>query len=64
MFKLEGTSTAVEFSIFTSNYHMEMTPSDNEHHDRHIVQNVVKEIAGNTNVEAKNGKGFKVLIIN
>ena len=41
-----------------------MTPSDNEHHDRHIVQNVVKEIAGNTNVEAKNGKGFKVLIIN
>jgi len=26
--------------------------------------NVVKEIAANTNVENKNGKGFKVLIIN
>ena len=41
-----------------------MTPSDNEHHDRHIIQNVVKEIAGNSNIEAKSGKGFKVLIIN
>ena len=29
---------------------MEMTPSDNEHQDRHIVQSVVKEIAGNTSV--------------
>jgi replication factor C subunit 3/5 len=41
-----------------------MTPADNEHNDRHIVQNVVKEIAGNTNVEAKSGRGFKVLVIN
>ena len=43
---------------------MEMTPSDNEHHDRHIVQNVVKEIAGNSNVDSKSSKGFKVLVIN
>ena len=48
--KPEGTSITIEFSIFSSNHHMEMTPSDNEHHDRHIVQNVVKEIAGNNNV--------------
>jgi replication factor C subunit 3/5 len=41
-----------------------MTPADNEHHDRHIVQNVVKEIASNNNIESKSGKGFKVLIIN
>ena len=41
-----------------------MTPSDNEHQDKHIIQNVVKEIAGNSNVEAKSGKGFKVLVIN
>lgn len=41
-----------------------MTPSDNENNDRHIVQNVVKEIASNTNVESKSKKSFKVLIIN
>ena len=40
--KPENTSTTIEFSIFTSNYHIEMTPSDNEHNDRHIIQNVVK----------------------
>lgn len=41
-----------------------MTPSDNEHNDRHIIQNVVKEIASNTNIESKSGRGFKILIIN
>lgn len=41
-----------------------MTPSDNDQHDKHIVQYVVKEIAGNSNVESKSGKGFKILIIN
>jgi replication factor C subunit 3/5 len=41
-----------------------MTPADNEHNDRHIIQNVVKEIAANTNIEAKSGRGFKVLVIN
>lgn len=61
--KPEGTSTTIEFSLFSSNYHIEMTPSDNDHQDRHIVQHVVKEIAGNTNVETK-GRPFKVLIIN
>ena len=64
VFKPEGTSTTIEFSIFSSNHHMEMTPSDNEHQDRHIVQNIVKEIAGNTSVESKGSKNFKVLIIN
>ena len=64
MLKPESTTTTIEFSIFTSNYHIEMTPSDNDHNDRHIVQNVVKEIASNTNIESKSGRGFKVLIIN
>ena len=41
-----------------------MTPSDNEHHDRHIIQNVVKEIAGNSNIDSTSSKGFKVLVIN
>lgn len=41
-----------------------MTPSDNEHNDRHIIQNVVKEIASNTNIESKSGRAFKMLIIN
>ena len=40
-----------------------MTPADNDHNDRHIIQHVVKEIAANSNVESKSGKGFKVLII-
>ena len=61
--KPEGTSTTIEFSIFTSNHHLEMTPADNDHNDRHIIQHVVKEIAGNTSLDTK-GKGFKVLVIN
>lgn len=40
--KPENSSTSIEFSLFTSNYHIEMTPSDNEHNDRHIVQTVIK----------------------
>lgn len=62
--KPENSTVTVEFSLFVSNHHIEMTPADNDHNDRHIVQQVVKEIAGNTTLESKGGKGFKVLVIN
>jgi hypothetical protein len=31
--------------MITSNYHIEITPADNEYDDRHIIQKVVKDIA-------------------
>lgn len=69
--KPEHSTAVIEYSIFTSNHHMELTPSDNEHNDRHIIQSVVKEIASNLNVENVGKAGgkhshhaFKVLVIN
>lgn len=38
-------STNVQYTISYSSYHIEMTPSDSGNHDRHIVQNVIKETA-------------------
>ena len=32
----------IEFTIYQSNYHIEITPSDNDHHDTHIIQSIVK----------------------
>ena len=38
-------STNVEYTISHSAFHIEITPSDSGNHDRHIVQNVIKETA-------------------
>lgn len=43
---------------------MEITPSDNEFDDRHIIQKVVKDIASTTEINQKAHKKFKILVIN
>lgn len=40
-----GTTT-VECVVFSSNFHIEVTPSEADHNDRVIVQKMIKEIAG------------------
>ena len=54
-FKASSTSsTIVECVVFSSNFHIEVTPSDADSQDRVIVQKLIKEIAGtqqfNTNI--------------
>ena len=46
-FKESSTSsTVVECVVFSSNFHIEVTPSDADNKDRVIVQKLIKEIAG------------------
>jgi len=45
-FKVSKTSsTVVECNVITSNYHIDVTPSDAEHQDKIIIQKLIKEIA-------------------
>lgn len=39
-------STSVECIVFSSNYHIEVTPSEADQHDKVIIQKLIKEIAG------------------
>lgn len=47
-------SKTIEISTLGSNYHIEMNPSDVGNSDRHVVQEVIKEIAQTQNVGAGN----------
>lgn len=43
--KIENPNKNIEYSLLSSNFHIEITPADNEYDDRHIIQHTVKEIA-------------------
>jgi replication factor C subunit 3/5 len=45
-------SRAVEVATLQSNHHVELTASEAGHNDRHVVQEIIKEIAQTTNVAA------------
>mmetsp|Transcript_33683 Transcript_33683/g.45325 ORF Transcript_33683/g.45325 Transcript_33683/m.45325 type:complete len:106 (-) Transcript_33683:793-1110(-) len=46
-FKISATSsTTCSCIVFSSNYHLEVTPSEADSHDRVIVQKLIKEVAG------------------
>ncbi|KAL0228944.1 hypothetical protein GEMRC1_013564 [Eukaryota sp. GEM-RC1] len=62
-FKFGGSSTSVDVPIVSSNHHIELTPSEQGKHDRHIIQEVIKEIAGSRSLDSR-GKGFKVVVLN
>lgn len=64
-FKVSATSsTTVECNIISSNYHIDITPSDAEYHDKSIVQNLIKEVASTNQLDSKAQRAFKVIIIN
>lgn len=56
-------STSVECIVFSSNYHIEVTPSEADNHDKVIVQKLIKEIAGCQQLDTKQQKTFKVIVI-
>jgi replication factor C subunit 3/5 len=58
-------TVTVEYLVVSSTYHIEVNPSDNDNHDRHIVQRVIKETAstGSVTQVEKSKKPFKVIIL-
>ena len=45
-FNVSKTSSVIaECNIISSNYHIDVTPSDAEFHDKVIVQKLIKEVA-------------------
>ena len=54
----------VEVTTVGSNYHIEMSPSDAGINDRHVVQEVIKEIAQMHTLDNKHQKGFRVVVLN
>ena len=38
-------STTIECNIISSKFHLDMTPSEAENNDKHIIQNVIKQVA-------------------
>jgi len=63
-FKVSATSSTIaECVVFSSNYHLEVTPSEADHYDRVIVQKLIKEVAGSQQLDQKQQKSFKVVVI-
>lgn len=54
----------LEFNIVSSNYHLEITPSDVGNYDRVVVQDLLKEVAQTQQVDLNAKQRFKVVVIN
>lgn len=59
-----NTGRKIEFNIVSSNYHLEITPSDVGNYDRVVVQNLLKETAQTQQMDLAARKRFKVVVIN
>jgi replication factor C subunit 3/5 len=52
--EMKINSTMVEYTVASSNHHIELTPADSGNHDRHIVNYVIKESASISNLYSNN----------
>ncbi|GAQ82950.1 Replication factor C subunit RFC3 [Klebsormidium nitens] len=64
--KVEAGTRKIDLELTTvsSNYHIELTPSDVGFQDRYVVQEVIKEMAKSRPLTVDGVKGFKVLVLN
>ena len=53
-----STNRSVEINMICSNYHIEMNPGDAGIYDRHVVQDVIKEMASNRSLNAGGFSGI------
>lgn len=53
----------IEVNVVTSNYHIELTPSDAGGYDRLVIQDILKEIAQTQQVDQNAKHRFKVVVI-
>ena len=49
----------VELVTLSSNYHVEMNPSDVGNKDKHVVQEVIREMARGRLLGVEGGRGYK-----
>ena len=54
----------LEFTLVSSNYHLEITPSDVGSYDRVVIQDLLKEVAQTQQVDLAAKQRFKVVVIN
>ncbi|ORX97418.1 replication factor C subunit 3 [Basidiobolus meristosporus CBS 931.73] len=54
----------LEINIVSSNFHLEMNPSDVGIYDRVVIQDLIKEIAQTQQIDANAARRFKVVVIN
>lgn len=59
-----SSSKKVEFTIVSSIYHIEFTPSDMGNNDRVVIQDLLKEIAQTQQVNVSSKQRFKIVVIN
>ncbi|CAD6194692.1 unnamed protein product [Caenorhabditis auriculariae] len=53
----------LEIQTISSNYHIELSPSDVGVYDRVVVQDVIKEMAQTSQIDAASQKSFKVVVL-
>ncbi|KRW99513.1 P-loop containing nucleoside triphosphate hydrolase [Pseudocohnilembus persalinus] len=58
----KNSSTTAECNIISSNYHLDVTPSDAENQDKVIVQKLIKDVAQTQQIDKK--QNFRILVIN
>jgi len=56
-------SRTIDISAIISNYHIELNPSEAGFNDRHVIQEVITEIAESYNINTASGKQFKVVVL-
>ena len=55
-----GTRTIeIDLTTISSNYHVEMNPSDGGFQDRYVVQEIIKEMAKSRPLDVAGNKTFK-----
>lgn len=59
-----SSSKKVEFTVVSSVYHIEFTPSDMGNNDRVVIQDLLKDIAQTQQVNVSSKQRFKTVIIN
>ena len=61
---LNPSKRKIEVNLISSNYHIEITPSDAGSYDRLIIQDILKEIAQTQQVDQNAAHKFKIIVIN
>ncbi|EPQ27540.1 uncharacterized protein PFL1_05078 [Pseudozyma flocculosa PF-1] len=61
---LNPSKRKIDVNIVSSNYHIELTPSDAGNYDRLVIQDILKEIAQTQQVDLNAKHRFKVVVIN
>lgn len=59
-----SSNRKLEFNVVSSNYHLEITPSDVGNYDRVVIQDLLKEVAQTQQVDLAAKQRFKVVVIN